>query len=155
MATVNKPILLDETGKAIVSALQAQTEALKNVSIAGNPADYIVDCEYTEGEVTLASGETITAVTSWYERYASGKVRQGGLCTEANEHTTNVTFSIPMTDILYKATIESYVNPFDVPNVYFLDGRETTGFLCGVSSLMGTASALPWVWIVEGMGANL
>jgi hypothetical protein len=158
MATVNKPILLDETGKAIVSALQAQTEALKNVSVIGNPADYIVDCEYTECEVTLASGETITAVTSWYERYASGKVRQGGLYLDAIDESGSelplIILNIPMLNNLYDFKVISPNTPMFDLNSMMYSNVTPTSFQAILAGALG-AGAPPIIWTVEGMGANL
>ena len=163
MATVNKPILLDETGKAIVSALQAQTEALKNVSVAGNPADYIVDCEYVEGEVTLPSGETITAVTSWYEIYASGKVRQGGVCTEGiittDEYSMEQTviLNIPMANKGYNASVDAIgVQSSSEGFMGSSFAKTTTTFSCWFLAFAGEIPAgTLFCWAVEGMGAEL
>jgi hypothetical protein len=160
MATVNKPILLDETGKDMAVAIREQTEILSRATITMNPADYIVDCEYIEGEVTLPSGETITAVTSWYERYASGKVRQGGVWTEPltgepYQEKATIIFNIPMASSVY--SYEYAVCTSDEVASMRLDLKRTATYFEGRIIFADDYTALqtPYVWQVEGMGAKL
>lgn len=160
MASVNKPILLDETGKDMAAAIREQTEILSRATITMNPADYIVDCEYVEGEVTFPSGETITAVTSWYERYASGKVRQGGAFTGVVDELGygEIVLNVPMKDNLYKAGISApwfnAVESQEIVTVGAVDASPTSFWGLAITMISGSIPA-PWVWTVEGKGAEL
>lgn len=170
MASVNKPILLDETGKDMAAAIREQTEILSRATITMNPADYIVDCEYVEGEVEITKineagetvTETITAVTSWYERYASGKVRQGGVYDGEIEFDESgpmipfyITLNIPMKSKQYAAQISCANSDLSYMNAAWVFYQmDTTGFsTMAFFNLGGITGAL--FWTVEGMGAEL
>lgn len=139
---------IDETNTMMLEYVDSYFDEIvtwteENFLQTSSIVDYIVECSYDED------------TGAWYERYASGKVRQGGLVTEIEEYaTTTVTLNWSMEGSIYHANVYP-ISPSTIyqDNLIAIGNQTATSFGFTVNSLMGAGVApAPYAWIVEGKG---
>lgn len=118
-------------------------KANANLSNVPSAYDYVVASQ----KPTSANGYT------WYRKYKSGWVEQGGY-DSTTFNTKTWSFPIEMKDSNYTLTLSVGYGNIDSQNGKFgLTERTTTGFTYKVVSLAGNATGENMSWSVSGQGA--
>lgn len=124
---------------AISEALNNKTDRnMRNVDTASK-ADSVIDFQ----EPTTGNGYT------WYRKYASGWVEQGGLCATSTGNTT-VTLPVVMANNQYTTSADVSAST-SLSGTYYvsIDTKTTTSIRVKPS----TANGIPACWQVSGMAA--
>lgn len=127
--------------------IQSRLDNKANTNLSNIPSayDYVVQ--------TYKSG------TTWYRKYKSGWVEQGGYDTDvvgsgANDTTETYTFLVPMQDSNYTLTIgHGYENIGGQSAKVGITSKTTTNFSFRVISLAGNAKGRYLSWQVSGYAA--
>lgn len=126
-------------------ALETCTNVLADV--AALKYDYVVDFQAPN------AGNNYT----WYRKYKSGWVEQGGMCSNSGSDEGSVTLPVQMADTTYTlvATNESTTAINGWGWVYVkIDTKTTTGFSLVSRQGTGNAAPLQASWQVSGMAAQ-
>lgn len=111
----------------------------------------LMNVDTTAGADVVVEYQTPTAENNytWYRKYKSGWVEQGGLYTNPSATSSGYTQSLPvaMADANYQVTVSVFTS---TPNVHYYapksSGRTTTSFVI-------TPNASQVMWEVKGFAA--
>lgn len=134
--TTNLRVMVQLATGATDEALETCTSVLSDISAL--KYDYVVDFQAP----TAANNYT------WYRKYKSGWIRQGGEGTLTGVQQKQITFPVVMRDDNYTPTVTGSWSSASGPQTEGIENRQTTGM-----RLTASYVGVTLFWTVEGLAA--